>query len=143
MNDSLYRFVYISNNDITGDEAQIRLEIEQILAISRVNNARSEITGALMFNSGLFAQVLEGRHDDIRDTFERIECDPRHSHVVVLAFEPVKERGFSNWSMGYISADSTATTKFRDITKASGFDPSALKSEQIFELLKEHLLEAE
>jgi hypothetical protein len=143
VNNSLYRIIYISQNKIKGDEAQIRLEVEQILAISRVKNAHAQITGALMFNSGLFAQVLEGRHDAIQDTFERIQCDPRHSHVAVLAFEPVTERGFSNWSMGYISDDSLATAKFRDITQASGFDPEALKGERIFELLKEHLLEAE
>ena len=37
-----------------------------------------------MFNSGCFAQVLEGPHHAIQATFERIQCDERHSDVTVL-----------------------------------------------------------
>ncbi|MEQ1529561.1 MAG: BLUF domain-containing protein [Methylococcales bacterium] len=143
MNDSLYRLIYISRNEIAGDEATVRREIEQILSSARIKNPSANITGALMFNSGCFAQVLEGYHDDIQNTFERIQCDPRHSHVVVLAFAPTAERGFPNWSMAYQGADSTASAKFADITQTSGFDPANLNSDNMFALLKEHLFEAE
>ena len=89
MANNLYRLVYISRNEILGDDAVIRREIEQILERARDKNPQANITGALMFNAGSFAQVLEGSHDDIQDTFERIQCDPRHSHVVMLSLEPV------------------------------------------------------
>jgi Sensors of blue-light using FAD len=143
MNESLYKLVYISRNEIAGDEAIVRREIEQILASARGKNPPANITGALMFNAGCFAQVLEGQHDEIQNTFETIQCDTRHSHVVVLAFEPAAKREFSNWSMAYHGADSGASAKFGDIMQASGFDPAMLKGERIFDLLKEHLLEAE
>ncbi|MCD2451366.1 BLUF domain-containing protein [Methylicorpusculum oleiharenae] len=143
MNAPLFRLVYISRNEISGDEATVRREIDQILASARVKNPIENITGALMFNAGCFAQVLEGSHDEIQNTFERIQCDPRHSHVVILAFEPASERSFSNWSMAYLGTNSNASAKFGDITNKSGFDPALLEGDHIFDLLKEHLIEAE
>ncbi|MDP2177474.1 MAG: BLUF domain-containing protein [Methylicorpusculum sp.] len=143
MNASLFRLIYISRNEISGDEATLNREIDQILASSRVKNPIENITGALMFNAGCFAQVLEGSHNEIQNTFERIQCDPRHSHVVVLAFEPTSERSFSNWSMAYFGTNSNAAAKFGDIANKAGFDPSLLEGDRIFDLLKEHLIEAE
>jgi len=143
MANNLYRLVYISRNEILGDDAVIRREIEQILERARDKNPQANITGALMFNAGSFAQVLEGSHDDIQDTFERIQCDPRHSHVVMLSLEPVEEREFSNWSMAYFGSDSTASPKFGDITHGSDFNAALLKGGRILDLIKEHMQEAE
>jgi Sensors of blue-light using FAD len=143
MDEALYRLVYISRNEIVGDDAKIRREIEQILASAREKNPQANITGALMFNTGSFAQVLEGAHDEIQETFERIQCDKRHSHVVMLALEPVKQREFSSWSMAYLGTDSTASTKFGDITHDAEFDAALLKGDRILELIKEHLNDAE
>ena len=143
METNLYRLVYISRNEIIGDDATIRREIEQILVSARQKNPQAKITGALMFNAGSFAQVLEGPHDDIQDTFERIQCDPRHSHVVMLSLEPVKQREFFNWSMAYFGTDSTASAKFGDITHSSDFNAVLLKGGRILDLIKEHLQEAE
>lgn len=143
MDEALYRLVYISRNEIVGDDAKIRREIEQILASAREKNPQANITGALMFNTGSFAQVLEGAHHEIQETFERIQCDPRHSHIVMLALEPVMMREFSSWSMAYLGTDSTASTKFGDITHDAEFDAALLKGDRILELIKEHLHEAE
>ncbi|NOS75977.1 MAG: BLUF domain-containing protein [Methyloglobulus sp.] len=143
MDKALYRLVYISRNEIIGDDAVIRREIEQILASAREKNPQANITGALMFNAGSFAQVLEGAHDEIQETFERIQCDSRHSHVTMLALEPVTKREFSNWSMAYLGTDSTASAKFGDMTHDSEFDTALLKGDRILDLIKEHLHEAE
>lgn len=142
MPNALYRLAYISRNEIIGDEASIRAEIEQILASARAKNQNYQITGALMFNAGYFAQILEGAHDEIQAIFERIQYDARHSQVIILSFEPISERVFTQWSMGYIGTDSAASSLFADITLASDFDPSKLSGDRVLELLKEHLLEA-
>ncbi|MCG7755463.1 MAG: BLUF domain-containing protein [Nitrosomonas sp.] len=84
------------------------------------------MTGALMFNREYFAQVFEGVHDQIQETFERIQCDPRHDDVVVLDFEPVDARRFSRWSMGYIGCDTLASKEFTQIQPATGFDVKQL-----------------
>ena len=139
----LYRLVYFSRNEIVGDDATVHREITQILHKAREKNPKANITGALMFNAGCFAQVLEGAHDDLQDTFERIQCDTRHSQLVLLAFEPSESRRFSNWSMAFLGAETTASQKFADILQGSNFDPSRLKGDYILNLLNEHLMEAE
>ncbi|WP_347985713.1 BLUF domain-containing protein [Methylomonas sp. AM2-LC] len=142
MNNALYKLVYISRNQIQGNAITLRAEIEQILATSRVNNLKSDITGALMFNAGCFAQVLEGPHDKIQETFETIQCDTRHAHTCILVFEPIAERSFSKWAMAYHGNDSNAALQFSDITLKSGFDANQLNGEHIYDLIKEHLLSA-
>ena len=143
MTQDLYRLIYLSRNTIPGSNENIHQEIEQILAVSRQRNAASQITGALMFNRECFAQVLEGAHDDIQATFERIQCDPRHADVVVLDFKPVEARRFSHWSMGYIGYDTLASKEFTQIQQATGFDAKQFSGERIYDLLHAHLYAAE
>jgi hypothetical protein len=143
MTHDLYRLIYLSRNAIPGSAENIHQEIKQILAVSRQRNAASHITGALMFNRECFAQVLEGAHDDIQETFERIQCDPRHADVVILDFEPVQTRRFSQWSMGYIGYDTLASKEFTEIQQATGFDVKQLSGERIYDLLHAHLYAAE
>lgn len=143
MTQDLYRLIYLSRNKITASDEIIHKEIEQILAISRQHNSAARITGALMFNKKCFAQILEGSHDSIQETFERIQCDPRHSNVVVLSFEPVQTRRFTQWSMAYIGHETSASKEFTQIQKQSGFDPSRVTGERIYDLLQMQLHAAE
>ena len=143
MTQNLYRLIYLSRNTILGSNENVHQEIEQILAISRQRNAASGITGALMFNRKCFAQVLEGVHDQIQETFERIQCDSRHADVVVLDFGPVDTRRFSRWSMGYIGYNTLASKEFTQIQLATGFDVKQLSGERIYDLLHAHLYAAE
>ncbi len=104
MPDALYRLVYLSCNRIEGGERAIEREIAAILAKSRRNNAQRGITGALQFNAGYFAQVLEGPLTAIERTFERIQCDPRHDGVAILQVTPIARRAFPDWSMAFAGA---------------------------------------
>lgn len=90
----LYQLVYCSH--VIGASPD---ETARILAVSRVNNARDGLTGALLHRNDLFAQVLEGPLPAVERTFERIQCDARHDNVMVLQFTEVSERAFSDWSM--------------------------------------------
>lgn len=92
--DLLHRLVYYSRNRMSGTPPEIAAGVDQILATSQRNNALVEVTGALIFNSGVFAQILEGPRRAVEQTFERIQRDPRHGEVLVLAFEPVTTRAF-------------------------------------------------
>jgi hypothetical protein len=143
LSSDLYRLVYLSRNGLRGDSAVIRKEIDHMLTAARRNNPILGVTGALMFNAGCFAQVLEGSHDSIQSTFERIQCDPRHSNVTVLAFKPAAARGFGDWSMAYVGENRRALDEFEHIQLESGFDAAKLTGERVFELLREHLLAAE
>lgn len=143
MDNSTYRLIYLSRNEIQGESQQVHREVAHILDVARKKNAESGITGALMFNSGCFAQVLEGPLSAIEETFERIQCDPRHSDVVILSFDSVDSRSFDSWSMAYVGANIDSIEEFDTFRAESGFDPDNIPANRIFEILKEHLLDAE
>ena len=65
----------------------------------RRNNSLLQITGALLYSGGHFAQVLEGPKAAINERFRRISQDVRHTHVTPLIYEPADVRQFANWSM--------------------------------------------
>jgi len=143
MTNALYRLVYLSTNQITGKHAVIDEQLCGILETSRRNNMQAGVTGALMFNAGCFAQVLEGPHDAIQDTFERIQCDERHSDATVLLFEPSETRAFSNWAMAYVGKSMTSEQQFSIGSDESGFDFSVLDGDAIYRALRANLHEAE
>ena len=101
MAEGVWRLVYVSRNLLVEDAAARRAGVEGILAASRRDNAAAGVTGALLFNRACFGQALEGPLDAVEETFERIQRDPRHGEVTVLAFEPVSGRGSGAWSMGF------------------------------------------
>jgi blue light- and temperature-responsive anti-repressor len=131
-----YRLVYHSLNRLVRAPDAMRAEIDGILEKSRHNNDKVGVTGALMFNAGIFAQVLEGSQSAIEATFERIQRDPRHGEVTLLEFVPIEARTFSNWSMAYIGQ---ADTGLGDLAETSGFDPLKLDGNGLFEALRDLL----
>ena len=98
----LYQIIYSSRNCMAGTPEEVEREIQSILQASRKNNTLDGITGALLFNGHGFAQVLEGTLDAIEKTYERIQCDSRHSDVVLLSNGACGARTFSDWSMAYV-----------------------------------------
>ncbi len=102
---SVYQIVYCSRNRITGSAGDIEAGIAAILATARTRNQRAGISGALLFNGSAFAQVLEGPLDAVEEVFEAIQCDDRHSDVVILRTAEAKDRVFSGWSMAYAEID--------------------------------------
>jgi len=93
---SLVQLIYVSEL-VRNDETQI----PAIMASSVRHNAEDGITGMLLYSQGNFLQVLEGERDKVDATYARIAQDPRHRNTVMLTEEPVDERHFANWSMGY------------------------------------------
>ena len=104
----LYRVLYCSRNCLAGDAEDVSEQVRRILAASRGNNARDGVTGGLLFSAGCFAQVLEGPSETVEATFERIQCDDRHSDVTVLEAGPVTARMFPDWSMAFTGGDAAA-----------------------------------
>jgi Sensors of blue-light using FAD len=63
------------------------------------NNARTELSGLLLFDGVRFLQVLEGTAERIAPTLAIIQTDPRHFGMVVLRDCTVETRGFPGWAM--------------------------------------------
>lgn len=97
----VYTVAYCSRNLVHGSPAEVRRELQKILAASRRNNARVGVTGTLLYNAGSFAQVLEGPIDEVQRIFELIQRDPRHGEVTVIQSEFLDERQFPGWSMAF------------------------------------------
>lgn len=106
-------------------------ELADILAVSRANNTAKGVTGILLFLEGSFLQVLEGVPDTVTELYDTIALDSRHDDVVLLMRRMVEERGFGEWSMGYVDASRHAEKLegfFNIMRDYKGF--AALKSHQ-------------
>jgi hypothetical protein len=70
----------------------------------------------LLYIEGDFLQVIEGEEDVIISLFEKIKIDSRHKGIICVFNEKVKERQFSDWSMGF------HITNYEKLIKDTGFD---------------------
>ena len=76
-----------------------RADLSDILAKSRTNNRRDNITGLLYSDGVRFLQALEGPALAVEAAYERIRHDPRHNALVVLSRREVQAREFGDWAM--------------------------------------------
>ena len=134
-NDTLYHLVYVSRNEIEGSIENVYQEIDNILTTARENNAAKDITGALLFNDGCFAQVLEGPREEVEDLFEDIQGDSRHSNAMVLSCKPIEERSFREWTMAYRGTDSDARRRFTELMNSQDISSTDISGDSIFSLL--------
>lgn len=86
-------------------------QLLDILHNARQHNAALNISGVLLYSEGTFIQVLEGKDSVIDALYSRIEADQRHKGVVKLIDEPIAEKSFSQWLMGFTVTDSAKTEK--------------------------------
>ena len=70
-----------------------------ILSISRRNNTRDGITGALVCRRDIYLQLLEGPTDAVEAAFLRIKGDDRHLALKRLWSGEVGDRIFPDWAM--------------------------------------------
>jgi Sensors of blue-light using FAD len=74
--------------------------LDDILTVSRFNNARDGITGALICRGDLYLQLIEGPDAAIAATYARIAGDAdRHVNVQPLVSRPAADRMFPGWAM--------------------------------------------
>ena len=73
----------------------------ELLDKAKRKNAQLGVTGMLLYDKGSFFQVLEGDPETVKSLIKTIQKDDRHDHVVKIIFEPIEERDFSDWTMGY------------------------------------------
>lgn len=72
-------------------------------------NKKLQITGCLIHVNGEFAQILEGREQDVLELYQTIQHDNRHHGVFLIYQGPVKNRSFSDWSMSLQHYEDIAT----------------------------------
>lgn len=101
INGPLEQLVYISRASHLFSEE----ELLKLLESARPKNESKDITGMLLYKDMSFIQLLEGPEQEVAAVFSEIKKDKRHSRVQVLVQEPLNQRTFINWSMGFHNLD--------------------------------------
>ena len=77
-------------------------ELLTILEEARINNAKLNVTGMLLFDDGNFLQVLEGEEDVVTSLYNKICKDPRHTSIMLFVKKKIDKRYFDDWAMGFV-----------------------------------------
>lgn len=94
---NLLHCIYASRAKVALREADVQALLER----TRQNNLARGVTGMLLLIDGSFFQVLEGEADAVDRTYEIIARDPRHDRITQIIREPIAQRSFGEWSMGF------------------------------------------
>ncbi len=95
-------FVYCSRAATGVDDE----EVDRIILWSQRRNVERDITGVLVFGSGVFFQWIEGPPAEVETLIASLHGDPRHYDIVPLDRSMEKrERLYPNWEMERVGAD--------------------------------------
>ncbi len=99
---TLETFVYCSRAAESVDDA----EVDRMVEWAQRRNVARDITGVLVFGSGVFFQWIEGPPAQVKDLIASLHNDPRHYDIVSLdQSEEKRERLYPNWEMEQVKAD--------------------------------------
>lgn len=100
----MFQLVYVS-------ETEDRMPADDLVALlaqSREKNARLGVTGILLYKDRRFMQVLEGDEQTVRDLYETIKRDERHTNVRTVIEGNIDDREFGEWAMGFPNINAAA-----------------------------------
>ena len=99
-------FVYCSRAAVGVDD----VEVDRMIEWSQRRNVQRNITGVLVFGSGVFFQWFEGPPAEVENLIASLHGDPRHYDIVPLDRSVEKrERLYPNWEMERVGADNIRT----------------------------------
>lgn len=133
----LARLIYHSENYLGAPDGKMLTELNAIMDASNCNNERENITGALLFDTLWFIQILEGEREAISATLRRIMSDQRHDMVTVMEARPVRERLFGNWWMGLAMLRGDNSVLFERHGIGPRLDPRQMTGEQAVGLARD------
>ena len=79
-------------------------------------NQDHELTGVLFYENSHFAQILEGRREDVLFLWAKIQKDQRHKILHRIEFDEIDQRLFPNWALRFYGGDQIA----RDVPHLTG-----------------------
>ncbi|HEY0237945.1 MAG TPA: BLUF domain-containing protein [Friedmanniella sp.] len=118
-----YALVYVSRvaPSVTGPG------LLRLMATSRKANARTGITGLLLYRDGGFLQMLEGSREAVESLYASIQRDDRHSEVTLVRAREQRGREFPDWNMAFGAFDDGPL----EVT-TGGVEPGQTESEAAF-----------
>ncbi len=132
---TIVRLIYFSELSIDAKNGSMIDQINKILVSSQKWNQIKNITGALIFDSKWFVQVLEGDLDEVWNLYRKIESDPRHVNSRFVEMVTVPSRRFSDWSMGYAERSEQSAAVFAPYLYDGKFEPAFMSGDRIMSLM--------
>lgn len=118
-------------------------QLDDILQVSRRNNEKRGITGALCYCDRGFLQCLEGPSQAVNELYGNIVRDPRHADVTLLSYGEIGQRSFARWAMAYVRADDIDNQIVLKYSPQTPLDPFALLARQALGLLVDMTVQRE
>ncbi len=106
------------------------VDLEELLVEARDLNLQTGTTGVLLYSAGTFFQYFEATEDVIQVTYQRIKDSRKHTGIIELLNEPIVERSFCDWQMGFALASQSqvlalSTANWRHRVETSELDSSS------------------
>src|SRR5471030_2654119 len=130
----MFKLIYTSREKQAFDP----LGLKSLLLSARIRNHEVDVTGILIYHSGMFLQALEGDAASVQSIFSRIEHDARHGDFRVLGRNATigKRRMFGDWSMWFADAAGAAQILKVFIDLKSEISFSSLDEARALDILK-------
>lgn len=125
----VFRLIYFSHSRLASDPLQPLAALKALVAEAAGNNTERQITGALLYDGERFAEVLEGRRDNVEAAFHDIRHDSRHEDVTVIHRESVRRRAFARWTALYVDPplqEFVALAQTNEVSSGAEDDATAL-----------------
>lgn len=127
----MFRLMYMS----TATKDFTNMELEELLEKSQKNNSKVEVTGLLVVKGRTFVQCLEGKEEDVKNIYSKIEQDDRHRDLIILIEEDSDKRYFPQWSMGYKNIRNLTNIESEKLKDLDFEDFSKFPKEDIIDLM--------
>ncbi|MEM7342974.1 MAG: BLUF domain-containing protein [Chloroflexota bacterium] len=108
-------------------------DLIELLKTFKSKNMAKGITGMLLYKDGNFIQAIEGHEEDVIELYQKIVNDPRHTNVIQLGRQPIFERQFPDWSMGFRNIDDLTRAELEGYSRFldRNFTPEYFKEDPI------------
>jgi hypothetical protein len=106
-------------------------DLKLMLIQAREKNKEHRVTGMLLYFDGKFLQLIEGEQQIIKQLYQNILNDQRHTKVTLLKDGEIDVPFFADWSMSYksvLSHELANEEGFKDLNSPNTLNKhSALK----------------
>jgi blue light- and temperature-responsive anti-repressor len=120
------RLIYCSERSPSCSDA----DISGLVAKSALSNRSADISGLLLVDDTIFAQMLEGERRAVTSLFLRLAADRRHSGITLIECVDIDERLCPDWGMIEVSKARTPDA-WRSIGLFNGEDPRTWSADLI------------
>ncbi len=101
MSDGLYQLVYSSVATLPTSRHAHAEAVEHLVQQATTFNEKTNLTGALMLQSGRFTHILEGELSNVERVYEKIAMDTNHRDIVILDIRPIEKRKFPGCPLAF------------------------------------------